>query len=167
MCGPDVTNKMGRARHTPHTRARVIEEFAKCGRVDLACEIVGVSRDAHYRWLQEYPEYRRDFEASREKLSDLLEGECIRRAFLGVEKPVTVAGQREVIREFSDQLLMFWLKARNRKVFGEKRDDTLEVAGQPSIADVLRQRRQAREKAEVEAAATVIDVRLAIEPPKE
>ena len=40
----------------------------------------------------------------------------VRRAYLGVEKPVTVAGKREVIREYSDTLLIFLLKgARPQK----------------------------------------------------
>lgn len=40
----------------------------------------------------------------------------VRRAYHGVEKPVTVAGKREIIREYSDTLLIFLLKgARSNK----------------------------------------------------
>lgn len=40
-----------------------------------------------------------------------LEDEAVRRGYEGVERPVTIAGKREIIREYSDTLLIFLLKA--------------------------------------------------------
>ena len=57
-----------------------------------------------------------------------------------------------MVTEFSDQLLMFLLKCRNPKVFGDRREDKVHIDGQLSVADVLRSRRQAREAAEAAAA---------------
>ena len=61
-------------------------------------------------------------------------------------------GKVMMVTDFSDQLLMFLLKCRNPKVFGDRREDTVHVDGQLSVADVLRSSRQAREAAEAAAA---------------
>jgi len=39
---------MGAVRHSQRTRMRVIEEFRRTGRVDLACAANGVDRTMHY-----------------------------------------------------------------------------------------------------------------------
>ena len=47
--------------------------------------------------------------------------------------------------------MMFLLKCRNPKVFGDRREDTVQLDGQLSVVDILRSRRQrrlAREAAE-------------------
>lgn len=111
---------MGAVRHTQRTRARVIAEFRRTGRVDLACASAGCDRTSHYLWLKEHADYRAEFEAAREQVAGLLEDEAVRRAYHGTMKPVAVAGKVTVVTEFSDQLLMFLLKCRNRPVFGER-----------------------------------------------
>ena len=56
------------------------------------------------------------FVAAQDEAVQVLEDEAVRRAYEGVEKPVTVAGQREFVREYSDTLLIFLLKgARPQK----------------------------------------------------
>ena len=63
----------------------------------------------------------------------------------------------------SDQLLMFLLKCRNPKVFGDRREDTVHLDGQLSVVDILRSRRQQRlareaaEEAAAKAAAITVD----------
>lgn len=74
----------------------------------------------HYDWLKKYPEYAADFEAAREQVAGLMEDELIRRAYHGTQRPVSVAGTLTMITEFSDRLLEFWLKSRNRAVFGDR-----------------------------------------------
>jgi len=66
-----------------------------------------------------------------------------------------------MVTEFSDQLLMFLLKGRNPRVFGDRREDTLHVEGELSVAEIIRQRRFKREQAEANQAieaSQVIDV---------
>ena len=112
---------MGAVRHTPRTRAKLIKEFSRCGRIDLACERAGCSRDMHYEWLGKYPEYKQAFEQARDKMNDVLEGEAHRRAYEGTTKPVYQGGvQVGQIQEYSDTLLMFLLKCRRPAVFGDK-----------------------------------------------
>ncbi len=135
---------MGVILHTSATRARVLEGYAEFGQVRKACQEAGVSHSMHYEWLRQYPEYRSAFERMRDPVMDLMEDEAVRRAVEGVERPMTIAGKEVWVREFSDQLLMFLLKARNRRVFGDRSDDTLKVEGELSIAQILRNRRLKR-----------------------
>lgn len=91
---------MGAIRHTANVRARVIEEFRKTGRVDLATATVGVDREAHYRWLKQHKDYAAAFEEARQPVAQMLEDEAVKRAMAS-----------------SDQLLMFMLEHRNPAVF--------------------------------------------------
>lgn len=111
---------MGAVRHTQHTRARVIQEFRRTGRVDLACAAAGCDRTDHYRWLKKHLDYAAAFEEAREQVAGLLEDEAVRRAYRGTQRPVAVAGKLVMMTEFSDQLLMFLLKCRNPQVFGDR-----------------------------------------------
>jgi hypothetical protein len=117
---PDEPTHTPKVRHTPHTRARVIQEFRRTGRVDLACASVGVDRACHYRWLKDHPDYSQAFNEARDQVNGLLEDEAVRRAYHGTAKPVSIGGQLVMMTEFSDQLLMFLLKCRNPTVFGDK-----------------------------------------------
>jgi hypothetical protein len=98
----------------------VIEEFRRTGRVDLACASAGVDRTCHYDWLKRYPEYASEFKEAREQVAGLLEDEAVRRAYYGTAKPVAVAGKIVMLHEFSDQLLMFLLKARKPEIFADR-----------------------------------------------
>jgi hypothetical protein len=100
-------------RTPPDVRARVLEEFAKCGRVDKACANSGISRSAFFDWLKEDPEYKAEFDRiEATDVARLLIDECKRRALEGVDEPRTVAGEREVVRVYSDRLLERLLEAR-------------------------------------------------------
>ncbi len=102
----------------------VIQEFRRTGRVDMACAAAGCDRDCHYAWLKKYPEYAADFEAAREQVAGLLEDEATRRAYHGTLRPMSIGGQLVYVTEFSDRLLEFLLKCRNRPVFGDRQELT-------------------------------------------
>jgi len=151
-------------RHSQRTRAKVIKEFRKVGRVDLACAAAGVDRTTHYWWMKNDPEYRKSFEEAREEACGLLEDEAVRRAYKGTLRPQAIGGGKVMmVTEFSDQLLMFLLKCRNPKVFGDRREDIVHLDGQLSVVDILRSRRQRRlareaaEEAAAKAAAITVD----------
>src|SRR5665213_2391677 len=113
---------MGAVRFTQRTRDKVIREFRRTGRVDLATACAGVDRPTHYLWMKENPKYRKAFEEARDEVAGLLEDEATRRAYAGTMRPVAVAGKAVMITEFSDRLLEFLLKCRNRPVFGDRQD---------------------------------------------
>lgn len=121
---PTPTIPARRGRHTRHTRVKLIAEFRRTGRIDLAAAHAGVDRDSHYRWLKEYPDYAAAFEEAREQVAGLLEDEAVRRAYKGTLKPMNVGGVVVYVSEFSDRLLEFLLKCRNRPVFGDRQELT-------------------------------------------
>jgi hypothetical protein len=55
-----------------------------------------------------------------ERAVEFMEAEAYRRAVHGVDRPVAVAGQRELVRQHSDRLLIFLLKARKPEIYGER-----------------------------------------------
>jgi hypothetical protein len=80
----------------------------------------GVDRSRHYAWLKESPEYAAAIEEARQEVAGLLEDEAVRRAYRGNVKPMNIGGQVIYVTEFSDRLLEFLLKCRNRPVFGDR-----------------------------------------------
>ncbi len=147
-------SRVKHVRHLQRTREKVIQEFRRVGRVDLACSAAGVDRTSHYVWLKNDPEYRKSFDEAREEVSGLLEDEAVRRAYHGTVKPMSIGGKMVMVTEFNDQLLMFLLKCRNPKVFGDRREDTVYIDGQLSVAEIIRNRRQQRLAEEAAAEAT-------------
>lgn len=58
----------------------------------------GISPDTFYRWLMEDAAFKKTRPRASRQIGSL-EDEAVRRAHEGIEKPITVAGQLEVIRE--------------------------------------------------------------------
>ena len=111
---------MGAVNHTQQSRARVIEGFVQTGRVDKACELAGVSRGCHYLWLKDDPEYAKAFAEARRSAVQSLIDEATRRAVEGVERPVGVAGEAVMVREYSDRLLEFLIKGQAPETYGDR-----------------------------------------------
>ncbi len=110
-------------RHTSNTKAAIIRNFANVGRVDEACRLAGVNRETHYRWIKTDPKYRADFELAKEQAMDTLEDEVFLRARDGVWTPVFHQGVAVAhVREHSDTLAMFLLKAHRPAKFRDRYD---------------------------------------------
>ena len=94
------------------------------GVIKRACKVAKVGRSSHYEWMEGNPAYRAAFEAAKEDAADSLEAEVYRRAVKGVRKPAGwyrgVAGG--YVREYSDVLLMFYLKGLRPEKFRERID---------------------------------------------
>ena len=85
-----------------------------------ACEVAGVARSEHYRWLR-YRRYAARFREAEEHAIQALETEARRRAMVGIEKPIFYKGQAIAhIRAFSDGLLMFLLKAKRPDIYRDR-----------------------------------------------
>ena len=98
-------------RHLQRTREKVIKEFRKVGRVDLACAAAGVDRTTHYWWMKNDPEYRKSFEEAREEACGLLEDEAVRRAYKGTLRTQAIGGGKVMmVTEFRDQR---WARSRS------------------------------------------------------
>jgi len=105
----------------PHPKKRAfLAAYIECCQISGAAKAADVDRGSHYDWMESDAEYKATFERARAIAGDTLEDEAIRRAREGVEKPVTIAGEREVIREYSDTLLIFLLKGAKPDKYRER-----------------------------------------------
>ena len=126
---------------TPKKRAFLAAYAATCS-ITKAAEVAKVGRQCHYDWLASDQQYRAAFEQAKEQAAQTLEDEAIRRAYEGVERPVTIAGERELVREYSDTLLIFLLKG----VRPEKYRERFDVKGELSIAPLTKALADGRER---------------------
>jgi hypothetical protein len=113
------------------TQQRFLACFKGSCNVLRASRAAGIDRMAHYQWLRDDPTYPERFREAQQVAVRMLEDEAVRRAFEGDKKlvtykskPVRINGEYlyEVVR--SDNLLMFLLKAYDRRRFGDKVENT-------------------------------------------
>ena len=82
------------------------------GNVRLAASNADVARQVAYRARDSSATFRADWDEALEEARELLEAEARRRAAIGVDEPVFYKGKVVGhIRKYSDNLLMFLLKA--------------------------------------------------------
>jgi len=104
----------------PKKRAFLVA-VSQLGNIVQAVAAAEISRGCHYAWMRSDPEYARAFENAMLLSCDVLETEAHRRAVEGVEEPVFHLGKAvSSVRRYSDTLLIFLLKNRNKRVFGDK-----------------------------------------------
>jgi hypothetical protein len=99
--------------------------------VSAACKLAALSRSTAYTWRSEDAEFATAWDEAIAAGTDLLIDEVRRRAVDGTRRPimhqgkicyrVTDAGDLEELwlREYSDTLLMFLLKSRDRERFDD------------------------------------------------
>lgn len=97
-----------------------LEALSETASVVKACEISGLSRRTAYNWRDADTDFAAQWDAALTLGTDALEDEAVRRAREGTDKPVFYKGEIcGHIREFSDTLLIFMLKARRPEKFRE------------------------------------------------
>lgn len=96
--------------------------------VAAACRTVGIGRRTVYSAREVDEEFARAWDDIVAESTDEMEREAYRRAVEGVEEPVYQRGELVgQVRRYSDQLLMFLLKARRPEVYRE--NQRVELAG--------------------------------------
>lgn len=121
LCATHVTGVTA-----PKWEAEFLEVLSEWGVVRYAAAKAGISHMTVYRRREASPEFARKMEEAEEASTQYLETEAIRRASRGTNKPVFHRGQEVgFIREYSDTLLIFMLKARRPEAYRER----LEVRG--------------------------------------
>jgi hypothetical protein len=111
-------------RH-PKKRA-FLSTYAKIGIIGIAAAAAGIDRRTHSNWQKNDEAFASAFETAREMACDRMEQEAWRRAMQGTEKPVFYKGDEcGRIREYSDTLLIFMLKANRPHKFR----DNLSISG--------------------------------------
>ncbi len=119
---------LARQMNTQKKRASFLSAFSKLGNITAACAAAGIGRRTHYAWLED-AEYRKAVAEAEEQATEVLEREAWRRAVDGVEKPVHYRGERiDTVREFSDVLLIFLLKARRPEKYRERFEHSSSMA---------------------------------------
>lgn len=103
---PEVTEM------TAKKREAFILAFAQMGNVSKACAKAKISRQTVYRHKKEDETFAELWSEAEDIYVELLEAEADRRARGGTLKPVFYKGEKVgSVREYSDTLLMFRLKA--------------------------------------------------------
>lgn len=101
---------------TPKTREDFLFALAESGNVGKACAAAGIGRQTAYDWREADKDFAAAWDRAQTIATSLLEDESFRRAHDGVDKPVYQNGSLVgTIREYSDTLMIFLLKARDKK----------------------------------------------------
>ena len=101
-------------------RAAFLSAYAQLGNLSAAAKIAGTERRKHYVWLKD-KRYKAAFADAEEQATERMEQEGWRRAVVGTDKPIYHKGQKiDTLKEFSDVLLIFLLKARRPDKYRER-----------------------------------------------
>lgn len=112
-----------------------LEALAKVGVITYAAKVAGISRQTVYEWLEADPDFARRHQEALLESTERMEQEAWRRAVLGTTKPIYYRGRRiGTLREHSDTLLIFMLKARKPETYRERVDVDARVKQQVTLA---------------------------------
>ena len=104
------------ANHTKFTkekRAEFVQHIRDAGNVSAAARAIGLSRRHMYGVRDVDDEFREEWDAAFDEFMDTVEAEIHRRAATGYLEPVFYQGQEVAkVRKYSDNLLMFYTKAK-------------------------------------------------------
>ena len=103
--------EVGEYKTLQHKKRTFLAAFAETGNISAASRLTGISRQAHYEWMESDPDYPAMFKSADQQAAEALESEARRRAVQGTLRPVFYQGNEcGVVREYSDTLLIFLLK---------------------------------------------------------
>ncbi len=109
---------------------KFIQDLALHGNVTEAAKTAIIPRSSLYRYRAANPEFAKAWDGAREQATDNLADEAMRRAINGVEEVRYFKGEPVgTVRKYSDQLLMFLLRAYRPQVFGSKQTNELSNGG--------------------------------------
>ena len=93
--------------------------MAELGQVRAAARAAGISPQRVYRERQKCPEFAKAWNEAMDRALDALEETLLDRAMNGVEKQVYYGGKScGSVRQYSDALAMFLLRARRPETYG-------------------------------------------------
>jgi Helix-turn-helix domain len=125
--------KSRRTEQTSRARERFLDAYASTGNLSAAARLAGVNRTTVYQWEEHDETFAAAFREAGIQATEALEREAWRRAKDGIPEPVFQHGKLVgTIQRYSDQLLMFLLKARAP----ERYRDRVDVSVTPVIKAV-------------------------------
>lgn len=117
---------MGRTLRTAKTREAFLLALEDTANVSKACKRAKLPRRSAYDWRRDDADFAAAWDTAIDRGTDALEDEAVRRATEGTLKPVFYKGEKcGSIREYSDTLLMFMLKARRPEKFKERTESQI------------------------------------------
>jgi len=138
---------------TPSQQA-FLSVYAECGNITQAANAVGVSRRAHYGWLDNNESYREHFADANETATDKLEKEARRRAIEGVRVYKFTRDGQPILRPgatlddpdpyyyervYSDKLIELLLRAHRPEKFRDRVSQEVTGPGGGPLEHSLRQ----------------------------
>lgn len=123
-------------------RAAFLKHLAKNANVSKSAKLARISTSSLYNHRARTPSFAAAWEEAMSEALDDLEQTVIERAKHGVEKPVFFGGnQIGTVRNYSDALAMFILKARRPEVYARlnaESDVDADGADEAARAEVMR-----------------------------
>lgn len=105
-------------KKTKRRQTKFLASVAKGATISKAAHEIGVVSSTVYKWRQQDDDFACEWDQAIESGTDMLEDEAFRRALNGVERPVFYGGKPVgYVRDYSDSLLVFMLKARRPEKF--------------------------------------------------
>lgn len=133
---PTDKQKPKRRNHGGNWKGRFLAALARTGIVKYACDETGIDRSTAYRAKLTDGDFSDSWNEAVEIATEALEIEARRRAHDGVEKPIFYQGaQCGSVREYSDTLLIFTLKALNPAKYREPKSDITVNLNESQAAD--------------------------------
>jgi hypothetical protein len=104
-------------------KAVFLKALAGSGVVTTACRKAKIGRTTAYKVRDEDTDFAAAWDDALDQAADVMEEEAHRRAVEGVLKPVFQGGKKVgSVREYSDTLLIFQLKAARPEKYRERTD---------------------------------------------
>jgi hypothetical protein len=126
---------MNSHKFTPQCRDQFLETLAQTCNITESAHAVGVTRQTAYHRRRADAAFRQGWDQAIDSAVDALEAEARRRAIDGIEEPHFYRGEIcGTVRKYSDQLLMFLLKAHRPEKFRD-RAPALPPAAGPTEAE--------------------------------
>lgn len=115
---------------------KFLEHLREMPNVTRAARMLGSSPKAFRKYKKEDPAFSALWDEALEEAIENCEAEVHRRAFQGVDKPVTYLGEiTATYKDYSDSLATFLLKAHRPEKYRERTEIDLSVS--MSVADRL------------------------------
>jgi hypothetical protein len=109
-------------------KRRFLDALEATGNITESARLAKIKRKTVYNWRTADANFRKAWDAAEELGVDSLEDEAVRRGREGTLKPVFQGGKEVgLIREFSNTLLIFMLKAKRPAKYRE--NSRVELAG--------------------------------------
>jgi len=132
-CETNITDMTPKQLH--ELKMAFCRTYATRGIIRDACIASGISRQTYYRWRKKDESFHDACVMAEEMSADLIEGEAMRRAVDGYDKPVIYQGEiTDTYTEYSDSLMSMLLRGNKKEKYKERTEHSGAI-GRPMTLD--------------------------------